>query len=150
MYSHVIICVGCQMSDTTRHYTAGAAWEQEVASRFPHAITSKQWAAKKEELKITDNFQWKRKADLIIINHEDKSIRFIEIKHTTKIGGNGSVDEKFETGPYKLYYFQTICESIGYTATYEYIVHKNYDHKRFKEVFEWLNSQNIQITFLEN
>lgn len=140
------------MSDNTRHYTQGLDWESVITDRYRQLgwTTNKEWTKKLTELAIVPSFGWHRKPDLAFFDIPNKIINIREVKHTIKHGGSGSVDEKFETGPYKLYYYTELFKELDCKVDYGYYAHKNYNHPKFKEVFEWLkNIHNIIVEFKE-
>ena len=68
-----------------------------------------------------------------------------EIKNQSK---SGSVDEKLETGPYKLDYYKEIFNKYNYKVYYIYILNNFFNNIRYNRIIDYNSKNGIRPLFI--
>lgn len=93
----------------------------------------------KYNIKSTDIHSHKLYPDECIISNN--KVYIFELKNQTLAG---SVDEKIQTGPYKLYYYEQLFEGLKFDGVeFIFIMNDYFKQKKFDSVHEYLEKNNI-------
>lgn len=82
--------------------------------------------------------------DEAFFNIKTNTLHIFEKKYQTV---QGSVDEKIQTGTFKLYEYQKIAKKAKISVTYSYILSKWFKNKRYQDIHEYNNNNNIHTFF---
>lgn len=106
---------------------------------FPNKITSTY---------INDILSKKIHPDEFILNKEENKLIIFEVKWQQS---EGSVDEKIQTAPYKLFLFKKLLKQFGVKIEYHYILSSWFNNKKYKNVFQYYNEIKENVTlWIEN
>jgi hypothetical protein len=73
--------------------------------------------------------------DSVFVNTKNNTVYVIEKKYQA---GEGSVDEKLQTGPYKKRMFTKLCTDTGYNVEYYYLLNDWFSKDTYRDVKEYL------------
>ncbi len=80
--------------------------------------------------------------DAFIINFSRKTLYIFEKKWQQS---SGSVDEKIQTGPFKLEMFQKLLKQFGVKVEYNYVLSDYYKNKKFRNVKDYYKEKHPDI-----
>lgn len=96
-------------------------------------------------------FSKKMNPDGFIITLHPKQLIILELKNQNK---EGSVDEKIQSGPFKLSMFEKLLGPKGFSCSYQYILSEWYQKPKYRNLKEyyfgntkiniWVQGENIQ------
>ena len=89
----------------------------------------------------------RKRPDIAVLNESNKTINIFEIKCQN---GNGSVDEKLETGTYKKHYFKELFKPHNYSITYSYILNDYFNNNKYKHIIKYNERNNIKMFIFQN
>ena len=97
--------------------------------------------------KVGKKMGTRKRPDIAVLNELNKTINILEIKYQT---GNGSVDEKLETGIYKKDYFEELFKPYGYSITYSYILNNYFKINKYKRIIKYNKDKDIKMFIFNN